>query len=109
MGSFSYTEVLTVMCAMRCPDLAALWLGATLSGLSETIIQFLSDGTPPLDPNASAWTGCPQSFMDIPGSGSYVQSTASGEGISRADAWRLLYLPPAVDDDLSYNSSPFTP
>ncbi|OJD24938.1 hypothetical protein ACJ73_03699 [Blastomyces percursus] len=47
----------------------------------------------------------PQSFMDTPGSGPYATTV----GISRADVWRLLYLPPVVEDDLHYNTPPFTP
>lgn len=105
----NYTETLCVMCALRCPNLAALWLGATLSGLSPMVIEFIRSGTPPLDPSASAWTGCPQSFMDMTGSGAYAKPTASGTRISRADAWRFLYFPPIVDDDLHYNSPPFSP
>lgn len=107
----SYTEVLSVMCSMHCPNLAALWLGAAISGLSTMIMAFVETGSPPLDPDASAWTGCPQSFMDIPGSGSYIRSSneSGGGRISRADAWRLLYLPPVDDDDLYYNSPPFSP
>lgn len=105
----NYTETLCVMCALRCPNLAALWLGATLSGLSPMIVEFIGSGTPPLDPSASAWTSCPQSFMDVAGSGAYAKPTASGTRISRADVWRLLCLPPIVDDDLHYDSPPFSP
>lgn len=108
-ASPSYTETLCAMCALRCPNLAALWLGATLSGLSPMIVEFIGSGTPPLDPCASAWTSCPQSFMDVAGSGAYAKPTASGTKISRADAWRLLYFPPIVDDDLHYDSPPFSP
>ena len=54
-GSPTYTETLCIMCALRRPSLAALWLGATLSGLAPMVIDFVTSGTPPLDPSASAW------------------------------------------------------
>ncbi|KAK2867796.1 hypothetical protein FQN49_003464 [Arthroderma sp. PD_2] len=102
--------LLAIICAIRCPPLAPLWFGATLSGLSSLIINLAGNGTPPLNPDASAWTGCPQSFMDMPGSGSYyIQTSSDNKIISRADVWRLLYLPPVVEDGLYYNSPPFSP
>ncbi|PYH86702.1 hypothetical protein BO82DRAFT_412442 [Aspergillus uvarum CBS 121591] len=66
-------------------------------------------GTPPLDPSGSAWTGCPQSFLDLSGTGPYAEPSGSEGQITRPDAWRLLYLPPAVEDDLHYESPPFSP
>lgn len=108
-SSPSYTEVLCIICALRRPRLAALWLGAAFSGLAPFAIDLVRSGTPPLDPSASAWTGCPQSFLDIPGTGPYAKYTGSGTEITRADVWRLLYLPPAIDDDLHYESPPFSP
>ncbi|MCJ1386666.1 hypothetical protein MMC17_009792 [Xylographa soralifera] len=104
-----YHEILAIMCAIRRPKLSALWLGAVISGLATIILSFVKSGTPPLDPNAFAWTSCPQSFMDLAGSGLYSQTDASDEMIRRVDAWRLLYLPSIVDDDLHYERLPFTP
>lgn len=104
-----YYEILAIMCAIRRPKLSALWLGAVTSGLAPRILDFVKSGTPPLDPNAFAWTGCPQSFMDLAGSGPYFQTKASGEKIQRADAWRLLFLPTVVEDDLHYENYPFAP
>ncbi|KAI9747970.1 MAG: hypothetical protein M4579_007344 [Chaenotheca gracillima] len=106
-----YLETVAIICAIRCPRLGALWLGATLSGLAKTVLEFVASGTPPLDPDACAWTGCLQSFMDTAGSGPYCQSPSSETAprIQRADVWRLLYLPPAVEDDLRYESPPFSP
>lgn len=104
-----YHEILAIMCAVRRPKLSALWLGAVISGLTPRVIDFVKSGAPPLDPNAFAWTGCPQSFMDLAGLGPYFQTDASGEKIQRADAWRLLFLPTVVDDDLHYENYPFAP
>ncbi|RJE26824.1 hypothetical protein PHISCL_00849 [Aspergillus sclerotialis] len=47
--------------------------------------------------------------MDVVKSGRYAKPTASGIRITRADVWRLLYLPPVIDDDLYYDSPPFSP
>ncbi|KAL9628901.1 MAG: hypothetical protein Q9164_007107, partial [Protoblastenia rupestris] len=101
-----YHEILAIMCAIRRPNLSALWVGAVISGLVPRILDFVKSGAPPLDLNFFTWTGCPQSFMDIAGSGPYCRTD---EKIQRADAWRLLYLPTVVDDDLYYENYPFTP
>ena len=55
-----YHEILAIMCALRRPKLSVLWLGAVISGLTPRILDFVKRGAPPLDPNAFAWTGCPQ-------------------------------------------------
>jgi len=52
---------------------------------------------------------CAQSFMDLAGSGPHSRTDASGEKLQRADAWRLLFLPSVVDDDLHYENYPFAP
>ena len=103
-----YYEILAIICSLRRPRISTLFLGAAASGLIPIILRRIRRGRPPLDANAYPWTGCPQSFMDIPGSGPYVHEV-SGDKIRRADVWRLLYLPPVVEDDLYYNSRPFTP
>jgi hypothetical protein len=103
-----YHEILAIVCGLRQPRISALWLGAVAGGLTPAILQRVRRGRPPLDANAFPWTGCPQSFMDIPGSGPYV-CDGSDDKVRRADVWRLLYLPPVVEDDLYYNGRPFTP
>ncbi|KAI9715647.1 MAG: hypothetical protein M1812_005799 [Candelaria pacifica] len=108
-SSGRYAEVVTIMCAFRRPRLAALCLGAALSGLTATVLDLVDSGTPPLDPNAYAWNGCRQSFMDVAGSGPYFRTDSTCQRIQRADVWRLLYLPPIVEDDLHYQSLPFSP
>ena len=101
-----YHEILALICDFRTPEITPLWLGAVASGLTETVLTRVARGRPPLDANAFPWTGSPQSFMDIPGSGPYIYGD---EKVRRRDAWRLLYLPPVVEDDLYYNSRPFSP
>ncbi|EER25739.1 hypothetical protein CPC735_041830 [Coccidioides posadasii C735 delta SOWgp] len=103
-----YYEILAVICSFRQPRIFTLWLGAVTSGLAPIILRRVERGRPPVDPNAFPWTGCPQSFMDLPGSGPYI-SNKSSDKVQRADVWRLLYLPPVVDDELYYNNPPFTP
>lgn len=48
-------------------------------------------------PGLSSSTEFPQTFMDLPGSGSYFheshEHSTGGDWIDRADIWRLLYLP----------------
>ncbi|PYI35268.1 hypothetical protein BP00DRAFT_363051 [Aspergillus indologenus CBS 114.80] len=108
-SSPGYIEVLATMCALRRPRLGALWLGAAFSGLARFALDLVRSGTPPLDPSASAWTGCQQSFLDVSGTGPYAQPSGSEGQITRPDAWRLLYLPSVVEDDLHYESPPFSP
>lgn len=69
----------------------------------------MQSGVLPIDDNASPWTGCPQSFMDLPGTGPYLHNGV----VRREDVWRLLHLPPVLIEDgsdhLRYRRHPFTP
>lgn len=100
-------ELLGLLGAIRRPTVSALWIGAVISGLGPKIVRKVMSGRPPLDSLAFPWTSCPQSFMDIPGSGPY--SCEDLEYISRPDVWRLLHLPSAEHDDLCYEFRPTTP
>ncbi|RDL30817.1 uncharacterized protein BP5553_10162 [Venustampulla echinocandica] len=85
-------ELLAKVMALRDPKLSPLWLGSIITGITpRRIIPFLEhlDGTlsgPDLD--VVAWTSSPQSFIDLAGSGPYVQDSK----IRRADVWRLRYI-----------------
>ncbi|EXJ82251.1 hypothetical protein A1O3_06064 [Capronia epimyces CBS 606.96] len=103
-----YHDILAAICRFRRPCISALWLGATASGLIPVVLRRLRKGNPLLHVNGYPWTGCPQSFMDIAGSGSYI-CEGTNDKIQRADVWRLLYLPPVVDDELSYEDFPYAP
>jgi len=47
--------------------------------------------------------------MDLASSSPHSRTDASGEKLRRADAWRLLFLPSVVNDDLHYENYPFAP
>lgn len=111
-------ELLLKVLALHRPMLAPLWLGAILTGLTSFIIPFLKSLDAPYarpDSVAAAWTGSPQSFMDQPGTGPYIQGNeaamwgtyeqSTALEIQRIDRWRLLHdigKPP-------YNSTPLIP
>ncbi|OJZ89966.1 hypothetical protein ASPFODRAFT_58616 [Aspergillus luchuensis CBS 106.47] len=99
--------ILTCFLTRPLPRTAALWLGAAAGGLTPMILRRTRRGRPPLDPVAFPWTGCLQSFMDIAGTGPYLDQS-KGQ-IWRVDVWRLLHLPTAEEDDISYNYPPRTP
>ena len=104
-----YNEILAVISARRAPNIAYLCLAAAISGFTSTILKQVLKSQQPLDRHAFAWTGVPQSFMDLAGEGDYYEMHFSRPYIRRADCWRLRKLPPTVDDDLHYGSGPFTP
>ncbi|KAK3166967.1 hypothetical protein OEA41_010092 [Lepraria neglecta] len=103
-----YVEVLALICARRAPNVVFLSIGAAISGLMSHILEQVNTAQPPLERHAYAWTGVPQSFMDIAGEGAYYE-TYSEDYILRSDCWRLRKLPPLIDDDLHYRIGPFTP
>ena len=104
-----YNEILAVISARRAPNIAYLSVGAAISGLTSKILEQVVTGQPPLERHAFAWTGVPQSFMDLAGEGEYYETHSSRSYIRRSDCWRLRKLPPIVDDDLHYVAGPFMP
>lgn len=103
-----HAEILAIIGGVRRPTISALWLGAAVGGLTPTVLRRIKRGRPPLDPVAFPWTGSPQSFTDVAGTGPYVVGQ-SNEEVWRADVWRLFLLPPTEEDELSYNYRPSTP
>lgn len=80
--------------ALRRPGVAPLWYGLLACGTTETVLAIvpylktLNTRVPTkLMPEVAVWTDSPQSFMDLTGSGHYLQENQ----ISRADTWRLRY------------------
>lgn len=100
-------ELIALIGAIRRPSVAALWIGAAVSGIVPKLLEKVREGRPPLDSHGFPWTGAPQSFMDDPGSGPYTRDDS--KYISRPDVWRLLNLSPIEEDDLSYENRPMTP
>lgn len=102
-----YAEILAIICCIRRPTISALWLGAGPTGLTPVILRRIRRGRPALDSLAFAWTGSPQGFTDLAGSGPYLIGETREE-VWRADVWRLLHLPPAEDEFL-FRYRPDTP
>lgn len=107
LGETPDPEILAFISAIRQPNLCALWIGAVTSGLGPEILRRVGGGRPPLDPLGFPWTRCPQSFMDVSGSGSYI--CENPEYILRADVWRLMRLPSTEEDNTCYQYRPSTP
>jgi hypothetical protein len=84
----SYNETLVKISAIRRPEIAPLWLGASLCGTLPIILSNVKTGLPIMDPDASAWAGSFQSFIEYPTTRSRQHSTQ----IHRADIWRLMYI-----------------
>jgi hypothetical protein len=73
----------------RQPKLAALWLGAIISGMHMTIFQHVRLGLLAIELHASAWTATTHRFIGLrPRSPCVINSVE----ISRSDECRLLYL-----------------
>lgn len=88
-------ELLGHVLALRRPNHAALWYAIVLFGRTtflESLIPFLKTLETPTParpiPDVAFWTGVPQSFMDLRGSGPYLREDNT---ISRADVWRLRH------------------
>ncbi|KAJ3545521.1 hypothetical protein NM208_g2474 [Fusarium decemcellulare] len=80
--------VLGLMLMNRSPEVAPLWLGATILGLQEKLVWQVGFGQIPMDLNAAAWSNTVQSFIQLPVS--YPSQRI--EYISPADECRLLFL-----------------
>ncbi|KND88669.1 hypothetical protein TOPH_06694 [Tolypocladium ophioglossoides CBS 100239] len=88
-------EMLGHVLALRRPNIAPLWYGIAACGHTKTvlaIIPFLQNLHSPVPsrpiPEVAAWTGSPQSFLDLPGSGPYLQGNYQ---VARKDVWRLRH------------------
>ncbi|KAI0849092.1 hypothetical protein F5Y00DRAFT_269722 [Daldinia vernicosa] len=80
--------VLGRMFMERSPQLSFLWLGITVLGLQEKVLQDVRWGLIPIDLHSSVWSGTVQSFLQQPVSYPLVVKGS----ISRADECRLLFL-----------------
>lgn len=86
-----YQEVLTVMTSLRRPRLSALCFGLAIVGKIPRLLHGFEFVPPIVNALGSLWTGCQQSFLDDPGSGSYFHK-GDKLRISRSDVWRLSRL-----------------
>ncbi|RFU78777.1 hypothetical protein TARUN_3483 [Trichoderma arundinaceum] len=106
-------ELLGHVLALRRPGVGALWYGLAACGATETIlaiVPFLQTLHTPVPARllaeVSIWTDTPQSFMDLSGSGPYLQ----GNQISRADLWRIRHeYWNAWKDGVHFRHPPTTP
>jgi hypothetical protein len=76
------------MCMERTPEIAYLWVGATILGLQKQLLQDVRRGQIPFDPESAAWSRTTQSFIQQPVSNPLVMNGL----ITRADECRLLFL-----------------
>lgn len=88
-------EMLGHVLALRRPNIAPLWYGIVACGRTKSvlaIVSFLQNLHSPVPslpiPEVAAWTGSPQSFLDLRGSGPYVQGNHQ---VARKDVWRLRH------------------
>lgn len=82
-------EMLVAIMSKRQPRIAGLWLGAIITGLEKTLLQYARAGTPPVDVHAAAWTGTVHSFVSLACPTPPDINTAE---ISRARECRLLFM-----------------
>ncbi|PLB54075.1 hypothetical protein P170DRAFT_397106 [Aspergillus steynii IBT 23096] len=98
---FQSKQAVPIIWAMskRRPNVASLWLGATITGLLPRILKVSQTFLPTSHLEAVAWTGSPQSFMD-PSNHRSIKTRRKGSAvmISRGDEFRLLYLTDTLSD-----------
>ena len=82
-------ERLAIVMGKRQPKLAALWMGAIISGMANTIFQQVRIGSMTIELHASAWTATTHSFINLKPEGLCGND---GTEISRTNECRLLYL-----------------
>ena len=81
-------SILGRMCMERRPEVACMWLGSTILGLQQELLQHIKYGQIPIDLECAAWTKTIQSFIQQPVSRPFVVDGY----IQRADECRLLFL-----------------
>jgi hypothetical protein len=81
-------SILGRMCMERTPELAYIWLGASVLGLQEKLLQGVRYGQIPIDLHSAVWSRTVQSFIQQPVS----LPLLAGDHVLRADECRLLFL-----------------
>ncbi|KAL2846231.1 hypothetical protein BJX68DRAFT_268710 [Aspergillus pseudodeflectus] len=102
-----FEELLAIVCRIRRPTIAALWLGAVVSGLGRAILDEVDKVRQVPDEVTSAWTRALQGFLDIPGSGPYLDQQT--QTISRADVFRSSRVVPIAGNNNPDSLTPLSP
>jgi len=82
-------ESIAIIMGRRQPKLAALWMGAAISGMADSILQWTKSGLTAIELYAAAWTATTHSFIS---SMSDAACRYEDRTISRSDECRLLFL-----------------
>jgi hypothetical protein len=82
-------ETLAIVMGRRQPTLAALWLGAIITGMEGRIFQAVRTGLSAIDIHAAAWTATIHSFIGL---GCSTPCNIGDVEIRRSDECRLLFL-----------------
>jgi hypothetical protein len=82
-------EKVAIIMGKRQPKLAALWVGATISGMASVIFQGVRIGLTAIELHASAWTATAHTFISLKSEIPYGNDDTV---ISRWDECRLLYF-----------------
>lgn len=106
LDSSNFVKVAMIM-GNRQPKLAALWLGAVVSGNLEHILHAARAGHFPVIPEATAWTDIPQSFIFVKPQPGISHTESCLEIISRSRECQLLHL--ADPDNRQIPSMPWKP
>jgi len=80
-------EVLAILLAAQRPDISALWTGAIITGMAQSILRNCRNGLIAIEIHSAAWTNTTQTFMSLD-----PQPLPNADRIYRSDECRLLYL-----------------
>ncbi|XMA11599.1 hypothetical protein WAI453_004390 [Rhynchosporium graminicola] len=82
-------ESIAIIMGRRQPKLAALWMGAAISGMADPILQWARTGLTAIELNAAAWTSTAHSFISLI---SDDLRSHEDQEIPRSDECRMLFL-----------------
>ncbi|CAG8960928.1 hypothetical protein HYFRA_00002466 [Hymenoscyphus fraxineus] len=80
-------DVLAMILGKAKPNIAALWVGALITGMAHPVIQRCRNGSITIEIHSSAWTNTTQTFMSL-----NPQRLPNSDRIGRPEECRLLYL-----------------
>ena len=82
-------DTIAIIMGRREPKLAALWMGAAISGMADPILQWSRTGLTAIELHAAVWTVTTHSFISLVPDDLYGHG---GQGVPRSDECRLLFL-----------------